>query len=154
MQQRTPAAATDYDGDFARWAEAQAAALREGRFADLDLAKLTEEIEDLSNRKQDEIRSRLKQIAAHILKFQYQPERATPSWRETIVEQADAIEDVFDDSPSLRRELPAFIAKAYPRACRLASRETTLPITTFPATPTPQFERALHAVLAGEDFEP
>jgi hypothetical protein len=149
MQRTAPAG---YDSDFTLWAEEQAVALREGRFADLDMPHLLEEIDDLSNRKRDAIRSQLKRIAAHLLKFQYQPERATPSWSDSIIDGAEAIEDAFDDSPSLRRELPAFIAKAYPRARRQASKETNLPIATFPEAPTPEFERALQAALAGEDF--
>jgi hypothetical protein len=148
--QRT--ATAGYDADFALWAEEQAAALREGRFADLDMAHLLEEIDDLSGSLRREIRSRLRQISAHILKFQHQPERATSSWSETIIEQSEAIEDVLEGSPSLRREMPGFIATAYPRARRLASRETKLPIATFPETQTREFESALKAALAGDDF--
>lgn len=149
MQRTAPAG---YDDDFALWAEEQAAALREGRLADLDMAHLLEEIDDLSNRKRDAIRSRLKQISAHLLKFEHQPERATSSWKTTIRVQADKIEDIFDGSPSLRREMPDFIATGYRRGRRLASIETNLPIATFPETPTPEFGRALSAALAGDDF--
>jgi hypothetical protein len=67
--QRTASAA--YDADFALWAEEQATALRQGRFADLDMPHLLEEIDDLSNRKRDAIRSQFKRIAAYLLKFQY-----------------------------------------------------------------------------------
>ena len=148
---RQATAVPGYDGDFALWAEAQALALRASRWADLDVAHLAEEIDDLSNRKRDELRSRLKQVAAHLLKLQYQPERATSSWLETIVEQVEAIEDVLEDSPSLRREMPDFIAKAYPRARRVASRETRLQIATFPEAPAPEFERALQSALRGDD---
>jgi hypothetical protein len=149
--QRT--AAAGYDTDFALWAESQAAALREGHFGELDMAHLLEEIDDLSGSLRREIRSRLRQISAHILKFQHQPERATPSWSETIIEQSEAIEDVLEGSPSLRREMPGFIATSYSRARRLASRETKLPIAIFPESPTPEFGRALKAALAGDDFE-
>jgi hypothetical protein len=85
MQRTAPAG---YDSDFTLWAEEQAAALREGRFVDLDVPHLLEEIDDLSNRKRDAIRSQLKPIAAHLLKFQYQPERATPSWSDSIIDGA------------------------------------------------------------------
>jgi hypothetical protein len=148
MQRTAPAG---YD-DFVLWAEAQATALREGRFDELDMPHLLEEIDDLSGSLRREIHSRLRQIGAHILKFQHQPERASSSWSDTIIEQAEAIEDVLEGSPSLRRELPGFISRAYPRARRLASRETKLPLATFPEAPTAEFERALQAALAGEDF--
>jgi hypothetical protein len=150
MQRTAPAG---YNADFALWAESQAAALREGRFADVDLPHLLEEIDDLSGSIRREIRSRLKQIAAHLLKFQFQPERATSSWKTTIRVQASEIDDLLDESPSLRREMPAFIATGYRQGRKLASIETGLPLATFPPTPTPAFERALAAGLAGDDFE-
>jgi hypothetical protein len=149
MQRTAPAG---YDADFALWAEDQAAALREGRFADLDMAHLLEEIDDLSNRKRDAIRSRLKQITAHLLKLQFQPDRATDSWETTVRVQAGKIDDILEGSPSLRREMPEFVATGYRRGRKLASIETKLSIATFPETPTPEFERALAAALAGEDF--
>jgi hypothetical protein len=52
------AAPAGYDDDFALWAEEQAAALREGRFTELDLPRLLEEIDDLSGSIRREIRSR------------------------------------------------------------------------------------------------
>jgi hypothetical protein len=151
MQRTAPAG---YDADFALWAEEQAAALREGRFTELDVPHLLEEIDDLSNRKRDAIRSRIKQIAAHLLKIQFfQPDRATDSWETSVRVQAGKIEDILEGSPSLRREMPEFIATGYRRGRKLASIETKLPLATFPEAPTPEFERALQAALAGDDFE-
>jgi hypothetical protein len=63
--QRT--APAGYDDDFALWAE-EAAALREGRFADLVTAHLLEEIDALSNRKDDELLTRLTNLTMHPLK--------------------------------------------------------------------------------------
>ncbi len=88
----------------------------------------------------------------HLLKLQYQPERASGSWRGTIVEQAARIRRVLKGSPSLRPEMPAFIAEAYVDARPQAAAETEIPIATFPEAPTPEFEHALQAALAGEDF--
>jgi hypothetical protein len=56
MQQR---AATGYDTDFALWVEDQVAALRAGRFGDLDVTNLVEELESLSKRDRNEVLSRL-----------------------------------------------------------------------------------------------
>jgi hypothetical protein len=149
MQRTAPAG---YEGDFALWAEAQTAALREGRWADLDVENLTEEIDGLTRRDRREIRSRLTVLMMHLLKLRYQPDRASGSWRVTIKEQAREIELILEDSPSLRRELPGFIAKEYAAAREKATDETGLPIATFPQTPLPEFERALAAALAGDDF--
>jgi hypothetical protein len=145
MQRTAPAG---YDSDFTLWAESQAAALREGRFADLDMPHLLEEIDDLSNRKRDELLSRLTRLSMHLLKLQHQPERASRSWRGTVVEQATRTRRVLKGSPSLRPEMPAFIAEARPQA----AAEIEIAIASFPEAPTPEFERALQAALAGEDF--
>jgi hypothetical protein len=96
MQQRT-APAAGYETDFVLWAESQAVALRTGRFVDVDMANLLEEIDDLSGSIRREIRSRLKQIAAHLLKLQYQPEQATTSWRTTTCVQLSEIDDLLDE---------------------------------------------------------
>jgi hypothetical protein len=141
-----------YDTDFALWAESQAAALREGRLPDLDVDNLAEEIQGLTKRDRTAIRSRLIQLAAHLLKLRYQPERATRSWVSTVLVQSARIRLVLEDSPSLRREMPDFINKAYVDARKLASNETGLPIETFPETPNTEFHHALAAALAGEDF--
>jgi hypothetical protein len=148
---RMPAA--DYETDFVLWAETQAAALRDRRFEELDLANLIEEVDDLSKRERDAVRSHLKQLVAHLLKFEHQPERATQSWHDTIEAEAEAIAEAFDDTPSLRGSLKESMAKAYPRARRLARKETNLPLKTFPETPTPELWRAVHAAIAGEDFK-
>lgn len=94
--------------------------------------------------------SRLTRHSIHLLKLQHQPERASASWRGTIVEQSTRIRRMLKGSPSLRPEMPAFIAEAYVDARPQAAAETE--IANFPAAPTPEFERALQAASAGEDF--
>ena len=150
MQRTSPAAG--YDTDFALWVADQAAALHDGRFADLDGPKIAEEIEALVSSNRREIARRLTLVAMHLLKLQFQPEKETRSWISTVRVQARDVERILKDSPSLRRELPAFVAEAYADARQDASDETGLPIATFPQTPAPEFDRALAAALAGEDF--
>ena len=62
--------AAQYDTDSALWAQTQAAALREGRLADLDFKNLSEEIEALARRDRREILSPLTTLAVHLLKLQ------------------------------------------------------------------------------------
>jgi hypothetical protein len=150
--QRT-AAPTGYNDDFSRWAEEQAAALRDGRFPDLDLPNLLEELDDLSQSERRELLSRWTTLTVHLLKLRYQPERASGSWRGTIIEQATRKRRVLQGSPSLRPEMPGFAAEAYIDARPQAAAETELPIAKFPESPTSEFERALQAALAGDDFE-
>jgi hypothetical protein len=50
-------------------------------------------------------------------------------------DKVSEIDDLLEESPSLRREMPEFIAKAYARGRKLASIEKELPIATFPEAP-------------------
>jgi hypothetical protein len=149
MQRIVPAG---YEADFALWAESQAAALRDGRFADLDLPNLSEEIDALGRRDRRELRARITTLAVHVLKLLYQPERASGSWRGTIVEQATRIGELLEDSPSLVQHVEAFTDVAYGNARRQAAAETGLPIETFPPARTPEFDRAV-AQAMGRDVE-
>ena len=150
--QRT-ASAAGYETDFALWAQDQAAALRDGRFGDVDAPNVAEELEALVSSNRREIARRLTLVAMHLLKLEFQPEKKTRSWIATIRTQTREIDGILIESPSLRRELPDAIAKAYANARKDADDETGLPIATFPLTPTPAFERALAAALDGDDFE-
>jgi hypothetical protein len=150
MQRTSPAAG--YDTDFALWVADQASALRDGRFADVDALKVAEEIEALVSSNRREIARRLTLVAMHLLKLEFQPEKKTRSWISTVRVQARDVERILKESPSLRREFPAFVAEAYADARQDASDETGLPLATFPQTPTPEFDRALAEALAGGDF--
>jgi uncharacterized protein DUF29 len=59
MQAERPVRGTRYEDHYVLWAEEQAAALTEGRFADLDLPNLADEIGSLSGRDRRELTSRL-----------------------------------------------------------------------------------------------
>jgi Domain of unknown function DUF29 len=132
-----------YDEDFALWVEEQVAALRAGDVAALDIANLVEELDGLTKRDERALGSQLKRIMTHLLKQRYQPERASRSWQDSIRNGRERIEDVLDQSPSLRRLLPDLMAKNYPRARAQAASETRLPEGTFPLEPP----FGLHEVL-------
>ncbi|MGH6896898.1 MAG: DUF29 domain-containing protein [Geminicoccaceae bacterium] len=121
-----------YHQDFALWVEEQVAALRAGDVAALDLPNLTLELEGLTKRDERALGSQLKRIMTHLLKQRYQPERASRSWQDSIRNGRERIEDVLDQSPSLRRMLPDLMVKNYPRARAQAASETRLPEGTFP----------------------
>jgi Domain of unknown function DUF29 len=123
-----------YDEDFLRWTEAQAAALRAKEFAALDLEHLAEEIESLGNEQRHAVRSHLRVLLWHLLKWAYQPDHRGPSWLTSIGNARAEIADRLEDQPSLRPLVPALLASAYPRARRLAAAETELPLATFPET--------------------
>ena len=74
-------------------------------------------------------------LVAHLLKWKYQPEKQPNSWLSTINEQRCQLFILFKDSPSLQKNyLPTIFSEAYPMASKLASKETNLPLSTFPKT--------------------
>lgn len=94
-----------YEQDVAAWAEQQAALIRAGQFERLDLAHIAEEIEDVGKSERRELASRMAVLLAHLLKWQFQPERQSNSWRRTIKEQRRALRFHLKQVPSLKPRL-------------------------------------------------
>ena len=69
----------------------------------------------------------------HLLKWDFPPRRRSRIWASTIAEQRARIEDLLEESPSLRSELEATARTAYPQALKRAAIETGLSRQTFPA---------------------
>ncbi len=124
-----------YDTDFYSWTREQAALLRAGRFQAIDVANIVEEIETLGRSEASALRSSLRLIAVHVLKLLYQPDKATNSWRGTIVRERINAERRLKDNPGLRSKLRDIFPQSYADARKIASAETGLPIETFPAAP-------------------
>ena len=123
-----------YEQDFYRWTQEQVALLRAGKWHQLDREHLMEEIEDLGRSARKEVRSYLEGMVLHLLKWRYQPDYQTRSWRESIVENRARIPDCLTESLSLRPQLPTLLRECYPHARRRAARQTRLPLATFPET--------------------
>jgi hypothetical protein len=121
-----------YDEDFTLWTEQQAALLRRraaGELvndADLDWQNIAEEIEAVGGNTRRELRNRMAKLLQHMLKWQYQPEHRSRSWRSTIRTQRQEIEDLLAENPSLRGKLPELFLTAYRRARTDALEETGL----------------------------
>lgn len=108
-----------YDEDFYLWAERQADLLRQGRFRDLDLAHLIEEVEDLGANLRKAVTSRTREIILHLLKLQYSPAiEPRRSWRDSVGKQRDDLE--LEITPSLRRHLVGELESVYQLARRRA----------------------------------
>jgi len=121
-----------YDTDFYAWTQQQAAALRAKDWPAVDLEHVAEEIEDLGNEQRHAVRSHLRVILLHLLKWAHQPTHRTPGWRRSVLRGRAEVADRLEHQPSLRRVAPALLSQAYPRARRLAAAETGLPLATFP----------------------
>ncbi|TPQ24987.1 DUF29 domain-containing protein [Methylomonas koyamae] len=121
-----------YESDFYGWTQEQAGLIRSGRFSDLDIANILEEIESMGRSEKRALDSRLTVLLAHLLKWHYQPGRRGKSWQLTIEVQRISFVDVLDDNPSLKPQLPAILSHAYAKARIEAAKETGLDKTTFP----------------------
>ena len=94
-----------YETDIVEWANEQARLLRAGLFSRLDIEHIAEEIEDVGKSEQRELASRMAVLLAHLLKWQYQSERRSNSWRRTIKEQRNALSICIRKTPSLKSNL-------------------------------------------------
>ncbi len=122
-----------HDSDFYAWTQEQAGYLRAGRWHDIDLEHLAEELEHMGARERRELSHRLAVLLAHPLKWQHQPERRGNSWRLTIEVQRLDLAELLDQSPSLRLRLGERVSAAYRKAILLAAQETGLSKSQFPA---------------------
>ncbi len=99
------AARTPYEKDVILWSEEQARLLRAGRFAELDIEHLADEIEDVGKSEKRELASRMAVLLAHLLKWKSQPENRSNSWRATINDQRKRIALAIKETPSLKTVL-------------------------------------------------
>jgi Domain of unknown function DUF29 len=123
-----------YEEDYNLWLDQTIEALRAGRFQELDVNALIDELESMSKRDKREVLSRLKVLLMHLLKWQYQSNKRTASWEITIRNNREEIQQILLDSPSLKSYPALVLEQAYISARQNASTETVLPISTFPET--------------------
>lgn len=123
---------TPYERDFHAWLQDQAALLKVGRLAELDIEHLIEEIESMGASERRELINRLRVLLLHLLKWQLQPVGRSSGWRGTVNEQRAQLETLLDQSPSLRRMVPDILAGTYAKARIQAAEETGLALGTFP----------------------
>ncbi|MER8825296.1 DUF29 domain-containing protein [Mesorhizobium sp. M0938] len=123
---------TPYEADYAQWCSEQGALLREGRLSDLDRENLAEEIESLGRSDKREIRSRLGTLLLHLLKWQFQPEKRKAGWLMTIREQRFQIENLLDESPSLKACPGQQLGREFRMARLKTADETGLNERDFP----------------------
>jgi hypothetical protein len=121
-----------YDQDFYQWTHEQAELMKAGAMSQLDIPNLIEEIESMGRSEKRELRSRLTVLLMHLLKWDYQPDRRSGSWKSTINTQRMDIEFVLKDNPSLKHNLEIVIDETYRVARQRVADETGLPESVFP----------------------
>ncbi len=121
-----------YEQDFYLWIETTAKQLKEGRFSEVDLANLVEEIESMGRSEKHALQSNLVVLLMHLLKYKYQQEKRSNSWKGTIREHRRRLRITFKDSPSLKPYFQEVFTECYQDARKQASDETGLSLDTFP----------------------
>ncbi|NEP50421.1 MAG: DUF29 domain-containing protein [Moorea sp. SIO3C2] len=134
-----------YEQDFYLWTEATAQQLRQGEFTQVDVANLIEEVESMGKREKRELKSRLIVLLMDLLKWMYQPGKRSDSWINTITEQRIALEELLEDSPSLKRCVPEVFEQSYQKARIKAAQETGIKLSTFPCQCSFAQEQVLEA---------
>lgn len=123
---------TLYDQDFYQWLIVTADLLRTKQFHAVDLENLIEEIEDLGKSQKHALESNLEVVLLHLLKWIYQPDRRSNSWKSSIFEHRKRLRRQLRDSPSLKNYLLEMFDECYAQARKGASFETAIPVVDFP----------------------
>ncbi len=138
-----------YEKDFYAWAKENARLMREGRLSDIDIEHIAEELESMTRSEKRELISRLAVLMSHLLKWQFQQEKRSNSWKNTIDAQREDVSELLEDSPSLRHEIGDKLQKAYSKAKLLVAAETGMARERFPATCPYDLDQVL-----SEEFSP
>jgi hypothetical protein len=132
-----------YDADFHAWAIQQAAALRARDYEALDWKHLAEELEGMAAGERREIKARLIALLMHLLKLAFQPgevwrhpygpQGLLHGWRSIVIEARRQILLILDDSPGVfQGKRDEVLARTYQAARKDATRQSRLPLSTFP----------------------
>jgi hypothetical protein len=138
-----------YDQDFYAWTTEQAGLLRAGRLSEADVEHIAEEIESMGKREKRELVNPLQVVLVHLLRWRIQPSHQTASWKSSIINTRDELDDHLRDSPSLKSHIAGAMEVAYRRAVIDAMIETGVGNPTFPQSCPWSFEQ-----LINPDFYP
>jgi hypothetical protein len=139
-----------YARDFYAWTQQSARLIREGRFGELDLEHLAEEIESMGASERRELINRLGLLLAHLLKWHYQPLYRGKSWELTIKEQRRRLKRLLTDNPSLKPYAETVLSDAFGDAVLMAAKETGLDESSFPQSCPYSLEQVLSSEFLPE----
>jgi hypothetical protein len=121
-----------YQQDFYLWLETTVKLLEEESWKKIDGENLVEELKSMGKSEKNALKSNLRILLMHLLKYQCEPERRSNSWLYTIFEHRKRLQDSLQESPSLKRYLAEVFEECYQDARKAASLETGLSRDTFP----------------------
>ncbi|MCC5642366.1 DUF29 domain-containing protein [Nostoc sp. CHAB 5824] len=131
-QSQTTSGSDLYEQDFYLWIQTTAELLKQGRLTELDLKNLIDEIETMGRSEKKALRSNLEVVLMHLLKYKYQADKRSGSWRATIREHRKRIRQALEESLSLKPYFDEVFGLCYDDARLLAADETELHLATFP----------------------
>ena len=132
-----------YEQDYYLWVEDILKKIQEKRWDEMDWDNLWEEIDDMGKSQRQRLTSNLRILLMHLLKWEFQPEKRTNSWKYTIIEHRRRILEQLEDSPSLKNYLNLKFEAIYQKARKDASLETDLSLNIFPETYPYKVEQVL-----------
>ena len=137
-----------YEADETAWLEESSQLIRAGRLDELDYENLATYLEDQAKRDRREVNSRLRVLMAHLLKWQYQPEKRSRGWALTVIRQRRQLKRLLA-SATLQQHAAEVLAEIYPAAVKMAAYQTGLPRSAFPAACPLRLKQIMTQKLAG-----
>ena len=145
---------TLYDQDYYLWIDKTVEQLSHHQFQEIDLQNLIAELESMGRSEKRSVQSNLTVLLMHLLKYKYQSEKRTNSWRYIILEHRQRLRDTFKTSPSLYRFFEDIFNESYQDARELAADETGLSINLFPPESPFTVEEVLNPNFLPPDHNP
>jgi hypothetical protein len=138
---------TLYDTDLNLWLELVISQLRSGDLQNVDIENLIEELEGLAGRDKREVASRLKTLIEHILKRCYvDMPNEFRGWEVTIRTQRFELEQILEQSPSLKRHFVESFDKCFQFSLQNIRNE----YLQYPFPNTWEFSRDIRSILSKE----
>jgi hypothetical protein len=135
-----------YDRDYFLWLTSTAEQLKQGRFSELDLENLVEEIDSMGKSQKNAIKNLLIILLVHLLKLAYwetERERTGNHWRIEIMAFRDQLHDLLSSSPSLKSYVSEIFQEAYRKAIRRVAGEMKVKRQNFPEFSPINLEKTL-----------
>jgi Domain of unknown function DUF29 len=133
-----------YNKDFYQWTQQTVQMIKDKKYNLIDWDNLIEEIETLGRSEKRAVKSHLIILLMHLLKWQYQPEHRSNSWKASIRNARRELIDLLQDNPSLAGDfLLDTMPSVYTRAREQAAEETTIFLQNFPAECSYSLEQIL-----------
>ncbi len=148
---------TLYEQDYQLWLKATIAQLCQGKFSDLDLDNLIEELESMGRSDRRALKSLLTRLLEHLLKLAYwasEREYNANKWKAEITTFRLQIKEILEESPSLKPYLVEIFEKCNSDARKIVSRLIGCEVNTLPSSAHATVEQALDENWFPGEIEP